>query len=52
MSEQGKEPVARKHNGKLSLHPLQFEEAVKDLLEVKPSKNSKRVVKLTPKLKT
>lgn len=30
-----------KYNGKLSLYPLKFEEAVKDLLQVKSSKNGK-----------
>jgi len=52
MSEQGKEAVAKKRNGSISLFPLQFEEAVKELLKVKSSKNGKWAVKITPKFKT
>jgi len=32
----GKQVKTTKNNGKLSLYPLKFEQAVKELLEVKP----------------
>ncbi len=36
--EKTKKERPTKYNGKMSLYPMKFEEAVKDLLKVKPSK--------------
>jgi hypothetical protein len=39
--EKIKKERPEKYNGKLSLYPLKFEEAVKNLLVVKPHKDNK-----------
>jgi len=35
-----KQKSSKQNNGRLSLHPMKFEDAVKGMLEAKPEKNN------------